>query len=65
LGTITLRFQKVIDDLRPLDAGLRLKDAAFAIEAEEAIHAAQIEMKVAGAELLAAHGMTAAGAGYF
>ena len=65
VGTVALRFEKVINDLGPLRAGLGFEDAVFAIEIEDAIHAAQIEMQIAGAELLSAHGMTAAGAGDF
>jgi hypothetical protein len=52
-----------VDQLRPGDSGLDLDLPALAVERKDAIHRASVEQRAARCELLAAHGVAAAGEG--
>ncbi len=55
-----LRADQVLQDLRPLDAGLHLQVALLGVEAEHAVHAPRVDHQPVHEELLAAHGVARA-----
>ena len=52
---------EIVDQRRPLDAGADLDAAALLVEIEDAVHAAHVDEHALAEELLAAHGVAAAG----
>ena len=56
-----LHRDEAVDQLRPLDAGLGLDDAALGIERHDPVHGPGVDEDRAGGELLAAHGVASAG----
>jgi hypothetical protein len=56
-----LRLQEVVDQGRPLDAGLDIHDPALGVEVQDAVKAARVDENTIGDELLSAHGVAPAG----
>ena len=60
-GAASLGGLEVVDQLGPVDASPNLDQAALLIEGDNAVHAAHVHEHTVAEELLAAHGVAAAG----
>ena len=60
-GASLLHGDQALHELRPLDAGIGLDDPALGIECDDPVHGPHVDEDRPGGELLAAHGMSAAG----
>ena len=61
LAVAALADGELVQELRPVHAGLDLDHAAAGVEAEHAVHLARVEQDGVGAEALLAHGVARAG----
>jgi hypothetical protein len=61
LGAAGLGGLEIVDQFGPLDAGAHFEQAALLIEGNDAVHAAGVDHDAVAQELLAAHGVAAAG----